>query len=132
MDSRSPCKKLIMQGFLAAGYVHTLVNPQFSSVRLPARFREDRVVCLKYGDGDGIDTPSMDLRLCDEGVTATLLFHGEPFETYVPWSAVWLIGTPGHNDVVWPEDCPPDLHQDLPLAAQRAARRERPAWLTVI
>jgi len=130
MDLRSPSKKLIMQGFLASGYVQVLVNPRVSDICLPQRVCGMNAVLLHYGDA--VSDPSIqDLVLDDDGISATLSFNKEPFPTRVPWAAVWLIGTEGHSHVVWPDDCPTDFQQDIP-AAVIEPRRARPEWLRVV
>lgn len=46
-------------------------------------------ICLEYG----LDMPNpiTDMRITDEGISATLSFNWVPFETYVPWESVNLI-----------------------------------------
>jgi stringent starvation protein B len=76
-------------------------------VVLPARLLSDGHVRLNYGYHFSPAIP--DLTIDDQGIRATLSFDRQPFGTFVPWSAVYLIADFDGNGAVWQEDIPADL-----------------------
>ena len=85
-------------------------------VMLPSRFLGEAHLRLDYGYG--FAPPIADLIVDDEGVRATLSFNRQPFATFVPWSAVYLIADFDGNGAVWQEDIPPDLLLDASTSPQ--------------
>jgi hypothetical protein len=76
-------------------------------VRLPERLLGEGHVSLNYGYR--LTPPIADLDVSEDGITATLSFNRQPFATFVPWTAVYLIADFDGNGAVWQEDIPPDL-----------------------
>lgn len=52
----------------------------------------------------------------EKTITAYLKFHGNYHRCVVPWEAVWGMVNSSNENVVWPEDLPPELRG--PLAGQ--------------
>src|SRR4051812_4790498 len=76
-------------------------------VVLPERLLADGHVRLDYGYH--FAPPIPDLIVDDDGIHATLSFSRLPFQTFVPWSAVYLIADFDGNGAVWQDDIPADL-----------------------
>ena len=76
-------------------------------VVLPARFLDQPHLRLDYGYG--FTPPIHDLEIDDQGIRATLSFSRQPFHTFVPWSAVFVIADFEGQGAVWQEDIPADL-----------------------
>ena len=83
-------------------------------VALPARFLGEAHLRLDYGYG--FSPPIPDLVIDDDGIHATLSFQRQTFQTFIPWSAVYLIADFDGNGAVWQEDIPRDLMLDEPPA----------------
>ncbi len=79
-------------------------------VVLPARFLDEAHLRLDYGYN--FEPPIPDLVVDDDGIHATLSFNRQPFATFVPWAAVYLIADFDGNGAVWQEDIPADLMVD--------------------
>jgi len=76
-------------------------------VQLPPRFLGEAHLRLDYGYGF---TPAIpDLKIDDDGIRATLSFNRQPFATFVPWTAVYVIADLDGNGAVWQDDIPADL-----------------------
>ena len=80
-------------------------------VKLPDRLLGDGHVRLDYGYG--LTPPIPDLEIGEEGIRATLSFNRVPFDTFVPWTAVYLVADYDGNGAVWQEDIPPDLLEGM-------------------
>jgi stringent starvation protein B len=76
-------------------------------VQLPARFLAEAHLRLDYGYG--FQPPIPDLTIDDDGIRATLSFNRQPFATFVPWEAVYVIADFDGNGAVWQDDIPADL-----------------------
>src|SRR6476659_2426032 len=76
-------------------------------VVLPERLLGDGHVRLDYGYH--FAPPIPDLTIDDDGIHATLSFNRLPFQTFVPWSAVYLIADFDGNGAVGQDDIPADL-----------------------
>jgi stringent starvation protein B len=76
-------------------------------VILPARFLGEAHLRLDYGYG--FQPPIPDLTIEDDGIHATLSFSRQPFNTFVPWTAVYVIADFDGNGAVWQDDIPADL-----------------------
>lgn len=81
-------------------------------VVLPERLLGQMHLRLDYGYG--FTPPIDDLDIGDEGIAATLSFNRQPFTTFVPWPAVFLIADFEGNGAVWQEDIPPELARETP------------------
>lgn len=76
-------------------------------VSLPARLLDQAHLRLDYSYG--FSPPIPDLSVDDEGISATLSFGRQPFRTFVPWSAVFVIADFEGKGAVWHADIPADL-----------------------
>lgn len=45
----------------------------------------------------------------EKAITAYLKFHGNYYRCVVPWEAVWGMVNSTNENIVWPEDLPPEL-----------------------
>jgi hypothetical protein len=94
-------------------------------VRLPDRLLGDGHVRLDYGHG--LTPPIPDLDIGDDGITATLSFSRVPFQTFVPWTAIYLIADYDGNGAVWQEDIPPDLLEGAaPTSSENTPKPDKP------
>jgi stringent starvation protein B len=76
-------------------------------VLLPPRLLGEAHLRLDYGYG--FQPAITDLVVDDDGIHATLSFNRQPFATYVPWTAVYVIADFDGNGAVWQDDIPADL-----------------------
>jgi hypothetical protein len=70
----------------------------------------------------GLDMPVAipDLRVDDDGVFGTLSFNRAPFTCSVGWAAVFaLVGDDGKG-MVWPDDIPPEIAEEVDRGTTRA------------
>ena len=93
-------------------------------VKLPDRLLGDGHVRLDYGYG--LTPPIPDLEIGEEGIRATLSFNRVPFDTFVPWTAVYLVADYDGNGAVWQEDIPPDLLEGMAPADPPTPQPEPP------
>jgi stringent starvation protein B len=119
-----PSKREVILALLERAEARVHLDARRPGVVLPPRFLGQAHLRLDYGYG--FTPPIPDLVIDDEGIHATLSFNRQPFTTFVPWSAVYLIADFDGNGAVWQEDIPSDLkiEQDAggaPPSAQPAA-----------
>ncbi len=107
MPPSPPSKKEVMLALLERAEARVHLDARHDGVQLPERFRSEAHLRLDYGYG--FQPPIPDLTIDDAGITATLSFNRQPFKTFVPWSAVYLIADFDGNGAVWQEDIPSDL-----------------------
>jgi stringent starvation protein B len=121
----TPSKKEVMLALLEKAEARVHLDARRPGVSLPPRLIGDGHVVLDYAYG--FQPPIPDLRVDDEGISATLSFARVPVATFVPWSAVFLIADYDGHGAVWPEDVPVDLLERLGAklrAADEAADAE--------
>jgi stringent starvation protein B len=102
-----PSKKDVMLTLLERAEARVHLDARRPGVLLPAHLRGQSHLRLDYGYG--FTPPIHDLVIDDEGIHATLSFSRQPFATFVPWSAVFLIADFEGQGAVWQSDLPPDL-----------------------
>jgi hypothetical protein len=121
-----PSKKEVMLALLDRAEARVHLDARHADVQLPERFRAEPHLRLDYGYG--FQPPIPDLAVDDDGISATLSFNRQPFRTFVPWAAVYLIADFDGNGAVWQEDIPGDLKLDAPppSAAPLPAQAEAP------
>lgn len=81
-------KRKIFESFLARGWPMLYFDPKAPGILLPDRLASKQSLSLQYG----LDMPKQihDLKVSDEGVSATLSFGDiGSFLTNVPWDAVF-------------------------------------------
>ena len=121
-----PSKKEVMLALLERSEARVHLDARRQGVRLPDRLLGDGHVRLDYGYG--LTPPIPDLEIGDDGIKATLSFSRVPFETFVPWSAVYLIADYDGNGAVWQEDIPPDLLEGAaPASSENTPKPDKPA-----
>jgi hypothetical protein len=133
-----PSKQEAFRAFLAEGWASLHLDARRPGVQVPLEVAGGRRLVLQYGSD--VRTPISALRVNAAGVGAILSFQGSPRWTFVPWSAVYLIGAGDGRGVRYHEDVPGDRGRDqrharLPwiehLPGDRAARlpRWRDDWV---
>jgi stringent starvation protein B len=116
-----PSKREVMLALLDRAEARVHLDARRPGVLLPPPLRGEGHVLLDYGYR--FTPPIPDLSLDDDGIRATLSFSRQPFSTFVPWSAVYLIADFDGNGAVWQEDIPADLLE----AAEAAMKAEQNA-----
>jgi stringent starvation protein B len=107
-DASAPDKKRTLEALLARGSVLVHVDARRSEVAVPARFRADPSLVLRFGYH--LDPAIGDLTVDDEAIAGTLTFAGQPFRCILPWTAVYAAMVEGEQrGTVWPEDVPEDV-----------------------
>ncbi|HWU88362.1 MAG TPA: ClpXP protease specificity-enhancing factor SspB [Kofleriaceae bacterium] len=107
-DASAPDKRRTLEALLARGPVLVHVDARRAEVDVPARFRADPSLVLRFGYNL---TPAIaDLSVDDEAVAGTLTFAGQPYRCVLPWTAVYAAMVEGEQrGTVWPEDVPEDM-----------------------
>jgi stringent starvation protein B len=107
-DASAPDKRRTLEALLARGAVLVHVDARRAEVDVPARFRADPSLVLRFGHNL---TPAIaDLNVDDNAVSGTLTFAGQPYRCVLPWSAVYAAMVEGEQrGTVWPEDVPEDM-----------------------
>lgn len=107
-DASAPDKKRTLEALLARGPVLVHVDARRSEVAVPARFRADPSLVLRFGYN--LSPAIGDLTVDDEAIAGTLTFAGQPFRCVLPWTAVYAAMVEGEQrGTVWPEDVPEDV-----------------------
>lgn len=145
MELRVPCKKSLMEGFLASGYVQVFLDPRKPGVVLPASYLKMTHLRLDYGS-QLLTNPAYSISLDAEGIRAMLSMNGMATDTFVPWSAVFYLEHPSFGAVVWKADEPVLEAQDdaavdtssthttaePDVAVAAGGARQRPSWLKLV
>ena len=107
-DASAPDQRRSLEALLARGPVLIHVDARRTEVAVPARFRADPSLVLRFGYQL---TPAIgDLTIDDEAIAGTLTFAGQPFRCVLPWTAVYAAMVEGEQrGTVWPEDVPEDV-----------------------
>ncbi len=141
----SQMKYMWMQKLLESAWVSVFLDPRINGVDLPEYLKQETHIVLQYGHQMPI--PIRDLLVNEAGIFATLTFHQAPFETFVPWDAVFAITDGDERMQVWPRDIPPDLELLLhptssqpkpekvkapPPEAQTTNTKARPTYLKLV
>lgn len=130
-----------MEALLAKAEAQVHLDARRPGVRLPERFLGQGNLRLDYGYH--FTPPIPDLRFDDEGIHATLSFNRMPFQTFVPWSAVFLVADFDGNGAVWQDDIPQDVLDayaqksgprvvDEPAPEPAPAKKPRPSHLRLV
>jgi hypothetical protein len=104
-----PHKRHTVEALLQRGAVLIHVDARRAEVSVPARFRADPSLLLRFGRG--LSPAIVDLVVDDEAISGTLTFAGQPFRCVLPWTAVYAATIEGEQpgSMVWPEDVPEDV-----------------------
>jgi hypothetical protein len=106
-----PPKIEVMRALLEHAEAQVHFDARKPGVELPDRLLGSPNVRLDYGYS--LVPPIPDLTVDENGIRATLSFNRVPFETFVPWDAVFLIADFSGRGAVWREALPPELAADL-------------------
>jgi stringent starvation protein B len=107
-DTNAPDKRRTLEHLLERGPVLVHVDARRADVSVPARFRADASLVLRFGYN--LQPAINDLTVDDEAIAGTLTFAGQPFRCVLPWSAVYAAMVEGEQrGTVWPEDVPEDV-----------------------
>lgn len=123
-----PPKKEVALTLLEGPSLFVHLDPRRTGVLVPKWFVGQFQLVLQVGLNMAIPIP--DLKLDDAGITCTLSFNRAPFCCHLPWSAIYaLVGEDGRG-MVWPDDVPPEVAQQMqrqqaPAAKPAAAKRPR-------
>ena len=100
-----PDKRASIEQLLERGPVLVHVDARRDDAAVPARFRGDPKLVLRFGYG--LTPAIVDLLVDDTGISGTLTFGGVPFHCVLPWRAVYAAVVEGEQrGMVWPEDVP--------------------------
>jgi stringent starvation protein B len=107
-DASAPDKRKTLESLLARGPVLVHVDARRAEVSVPARFRADASLVLRFGYT--LSPAIADLSVDDAAISGTLTFGGQPFHCVLPWTAVYAAMVEGEQrGTVWPEDVPEDV-----------------------
>jgi stringent starvation protein B len=107
-DASAPDKRRTLEALLGRGAVLVHVDARRAEVSVPARFRADPSLVLRFGYN--LTPANTDLVVDDEAVSGTLTFSGQPYRCVLPWTAVYAAMVEGEQrGTVWPEDVPEDV-----------------------
>jgi len=100
-----PDKRSSIEQLLERGPVLVHIDARREDVTVPARFRGDPKLVLRFGYG--LTPAIVDLVVDDTGISGTLTFGGVPFHCVLPWPGVYAAVVEGEQrGMVWPEDVP--------------------------
>jgi hypothetical protein len=120
-----PPKQSVMETLLEAGPVLVHLDSRRDRVKVPTEHTGQAKLVLRVGYG--LTPPIADLTVDDEGVRGTLTFKGRPCWCELPWEAIYaLVGDDGRG-LIWPEDVPREVQDELGRAGigERAASSDR-------
>jgi stringent starvation protein B len=102
-----PTKRDAFNAFFGEGWVSIHLDARREGVEVPDEFAVNRHLVLQYGQNMPIPIP--DLKVDDDGITATLSFSRTPHRTFVPWSAVYIVACNDGRGILYYEDVPEDV-----------------------
>lgn len=101
-------KRHALENALGTGTVLIVFDATRSNVAVPEGLKAQRDLKFRLA---WKMTPPIDLQLSDEGVLATLSFHGERQGVFVPWDAIWgVVAESNGQGVAWPSSAPAGSH----------------------
>jgi stringent starvation protein B len=93
--------------FLGEGWVSVHLDARREGVKLPDELTDTRHLVLQYGRNMPIPIP--DLKVGEDGISATLSFARTPHQTFVPWSAIYIVSCTDGRGILYYEDVPEDV-----------------------
>jgi stringent starvation protein B len=102
-----PSKRDAFNAFFGEGWVSIHLDARREGVEVPDEFAVNRHLVLQYGQSMPIPIP--DLKVDDDGITATLSFSRTPHRTFVPWAAVYIVACNDGRGILYYEDVPEDV-----------------------
>lgn len=111
-ESWAPDKRKLVEELLAEGPVLVRVDARADDVQVPEQFRNDPRLVLRFGYS--LSPAIADLEVDEEGISGTLTFGGRPFHCMLPWSSLYaVVAEPEQRGMVWPEDVPEEVLEEL-------------------
>lgn len=121
-----PRKRDLVEDLLGSGPVLVHVDARESGVSVPERFHGDPKLVLRFGYG--LTPAIIDLSVDDEAISGTLTFSGVPHRCVLPWDAVYaVVSEVDQKGMVWPDDVPGAVVQELTGACEDADEADEPA-----
>lgn len=118
-----PPKKDVALALLERSQVFIHLDPRQKGVVVPSHFRKQPQLVLQIGLHMPIPIP--DLEIDDDGIGCTLSFNRAPYHCSLPWSCVFaLVGDDGRG-MVWPDDVPPEVSDQVQAQRPSPAKRAR-------
>ncbi|MEC7525888.1 MAG: ClpXP protease specificity-enhancing factor SspB [Myxococcota bacterium] len=114
-----PPKKDVARALLLRGSVLVHLDPRTRGVVVPPWLAKQPQLVLQVGLD--LPVPIPDLRVDDEGVFGTLSFNRSPFTCSVPWDAVFALFGEDGMGMVWPEDLPTEIADEVQQAIDKSA-----------
>jgi Stringent starvation protein B len=113
-----PPKKEVALTLLEGPSLFVHLDPRRADVLVPKGFAGQPQLVLQLGLNMAIPIP--DLKLDEVGISCTLSFNRSPFWCRLPWSSIYaLVGEDGHG-MIWPDDVPPEVAQQMQRQASSA------------
>lgn len=124
--TRQAAKQAQIIAALEAGQTKIHLDARHPGVEVPADYAQDYSLTLNLS----WRFSKSEMKIDDDGVTATLHFARRPFRCVIPWSAIWGMLPTGTDALhVWTLDLPPELggakqpgQQPLPAAKPQAPK----------
>lgn len=111
-DYGKPSKKDVTRALLLrTGTIFIHLNPRSAQTYVPVKLRNQDQVVLQIGLDMPVPIP--DLRVDDEGIYATLSFHGVAYTCSVPWKAVFAVVGDDAKGMVYEDDMPESIKKQL-------------------
>ena len=128
MDKKVSDKKERLLAALDQGMVMIHLDARRPGVLVPASLRGE--AHLRLNLSYRFEPP--DLTVGEWGVRTTLSFSGSRFTVAVPWSALFAIASHVTKEFwMYPEEMPPELVQQPPVASASVSRPPQPAPMPV-
>lgn len=108
---KAPPKKDVALALLAHSSVFVHLDPRMANVVVPVHFKRQPQLVLQIGLNMPVPIP--DLHLDDDGMSCTLSFNRSPFHCMVPWRSIYAMVDDEGRAMVWPEDVPPEVQQQV-------------------
>jgi stringent starvation protein B len=112
-----PSKREAFLAFLREGWVSLHLDARRPGVTVPPGFANEPHLVLQYGRNMPIPIPDLDVS--EQGVSATLSFSRSPFQTHVPWSAVYVVACTDGRGILYYEDVPEEVSLSTAPATPR-------------
>jgi stringent starvation protein B len=121
-----PPKKEVLDSFLENGSARIFIDPRRAGAVVPQWFSKQPELVLRVGYT--LSPPIPDLKVSEEGVSATLSFNRSPYLCRMPWAVIFaIVSDVSGRGVVWPEDVPIEsqlLKPQRPPPVQAVRSRE--------
>ena len=114
-------KRKLLDEILARSWAYLQVDGRTVGVDLPEWLREP-VVTLQVGYD--MPVPIYDLKVDDDGVVATLSFRRTPHRCVLPWAAIFAISDVDGKGVLFPQDVPAEVTEELVKVARELPQGE--------